>query len=174
LLHLLLWRGREKSRAFGASGLGRIECGERVHHPAQSLKALDELSFEVRRHMVRRLVYALSQLVRRIEDRLQRFFRHPVVRELTIDGCLVARVGSERHHESEMQIGEERHEDPAPFASRLVLSLGIGEELNAKIVRHRLYPMQPAESGEQDIELAGISQRVCRKFCNLLLDCLHF
>jgi hypothetical protein len=114
--------------------------------------------------MVRRLVYALSQLVRRIEDRLQRFFRHPVVRKLTIDGCLVARVGSERHHESEMQIGEERHEDPAPFASRLVPSLGIGEELNAEIVRHRLYPMQPAESGEQDIELAGISQRVCRGF----------
>ena len=173
LLLRLLWRGLEKSRAFGTSGFGRIECGERVHHSAQSLKALDELSFEVRRHMVRRLVYTLGQRVRRIEDRLQRFFRHPVVRNLTIDGCLVVRAGSERHHEPEMQIGEERHEDPAPFASKLILSLGIGEELNAKIVRHSLYPMQAAESGGQNIELAGISQRVCRRFCNLSLDCPH-
>lgn len=138
---------QKKGRAFGACGLEWIECGERVHRLAQSLKALDELYFEFRSHMVLRLVYAVSHLVRCIEDRLQRLFRRQVVRKLTIDGHLVARVGSERNHEPEMQVGKEGHEDPAPFASRLVLSFGIDEELNAEVVRHRLYPMEPAESG---------------------------
>jgi hypothetical protein len=45
------------------------------------------------------IVYAVSQLICRIEDRLQRFLRRPVVRMLTIDCRLVARAGSERHHE---------------------------------------------------------------------------
>ena len=68
----------------------------------------------MRCHLLLRLVYAVSQLVRRIEEGLQCFFRRPVLRKLTINRHLVARVGSERHHEPNMQIGEDGDNDAAP------------------------------------------------------------
>jgi hypothetical protein len=126
--------GPEQGRAFVAFRLRRIQCGERAHHSAQSLKALDEFGFEVRCHLLLRLVYAVSQLVRRIEEGLQCFFRRPVLRKLTINRRLVARVGSERHHEPNMQVGQDGDNDAAPKSRGLVLRLGIGEELHAEIV----------------------------------------